>query len=154
MYAPSNYGGFVQGGAGVSGPSHPSGAFNPNASVNVNANFPMSQAQQPNLQQQQHQHQLQQQQHLQAAQPQQMPQAYQQQQQLQFQQMQQMMYNPNQFGPGGMPPHQNPYGGMGINPGMMQNNNGMAHMQNMPNMPPNNGLGTWLIFSLCSRPFP
>ena len=46
---------------------------------------------------------------------------------------QHMMYNPQQYGPGA---HQSPYGGgMGVNPGIMQNNNGMAHM------PANNGLG-------------
>jgi hypothetical protein len=48
------------------------------------------------------------------------------------QQPQHMMYNPQQYGPGAQ---QSPYGGMGVNPGMMQNNNGMAHM------PANNGLG-------------
>ena len=54
-------------------------------------------------------------------------------QQHMVQQPQHMMFNPQQFGPGA--PHQSPYGGMGVNPGMMQNNNGMAQM------PANNGLG-------------
>jgi hypothetical protein len=54
------------------------------------------------------------------------------QQQHMAQQPQNMMYYPQQHGPGGL---QNPYAGMGVNPGMMQNNNGMAHM------PANNGLG-------------
>jgi hypothetical protein len=59
-----------------------------------------------------------------------------QQPQQQQQQQQHMMFNPNQFGPAGGAAHQSPYGAMGVNPGMMQNNSGMAHM------PPNNGLGT------------
>jgi hypothetical protein len=60
------------------------------------------------------------------------------------------MYNPNQFGPGGAP-HQSPYGGMGVNPGMMQNNNGMAQV------PANNGLSTLhriLVINPLSHAFP